>query len=222
MEANTEVYHVRSIHPKTVAPILDDRRNVNSFYANGHGRMVAPGPQKTAPGEMRASAVDRSPFPALDTVGEIGRTCTQSYGVFPNWVSPLSERTIPPLLFWPTSIRTCKFEVWTMYHGAAEEPANLPLPNIWTTPDGSDLGQVLQEDTQFGEAIQKSMESRGFVGVPLSYQEARIYHWNQWADRLIGIENIPEELRVAQVIGDEWLMPNDPRVAEIEGQVSAG
>ena len=42
MESNTEVYHVRSIHPKTVAPMLDDRRNVNTFYANGHGRMVAP------------------------------------------------------------------------------------------------------------------------------------------------------------------------------------
>ena len=62
--------------------------------------------------------------------------------------------------------------------------------------------------------IQRSRESRGFQGVPLSYQEARIYHWNQWADRIIGVENIPEELRVAQVIGDEWLMPNDPRLEE--------
>ena len=55
------------------------------------------------------------------------------------------------------------------------------------------------------------MQSYGFKGVPLSYQEARIYHWNQAADRLIGIENIPPELRVAQVIGDEWIYPNDPR-----------
>ena len=28
---------------------------------------------------------------------------------------------------------------------------------------------------------------------------------------LEGIENIPPELRVAQVIGDEWIYPNDPR-----------
>jgi len=47
--------------------------------------------------------------------------------------------------------------------------------------------------------------------VPLSYQEARIYHWNQAADRMIGIENIPPELRVEQVIGDEWIYPSDPR-----------
>jgi hypothetical protein len=46
----------------------------------------------------------------------------------------------------------------------------------------------------------------------LSYQESRIYHWNQAADRMIGIDNVPTELRVAQVIGDDWIYPNDPRV----------
>ena len=35
MEANTETYHVPSIHPKTVAPVVDHRRNVNTLYANG-------------------------------------------------------------------------------------------------------------------------------------------------------------------------------------------
>ena len=62
----------------------------------------------------------------------------------------------------------------------------------------------------------KSVESYGFKGVPLSYQEARIYHWNQAADQMIGIENIPEELRVDQVIGKEWLHPNDPRLAFLD------
>ena len=109
-----------------------------------------------------------------------------------------------------------------MYHGQGEGGLSPDeLPNIWTNADGSELGQVLQEDTQFGLAIQKSMESAGFEGVPLSYQEARIYHWNQWADRIIGPENIPAELQVGQVMGDEWLMPNDPRIAEMN-EVSAG
>jgi hypothetical protein len=56
------------------------------------------------------------------------------------------------------------------------------------------------------------MESPGFKGVPLSYQEARIYHWNQNADRMIGSDKIPEELKVQQVLGDEWIFPNDPRL----------
>ncbi len=207
MEANTEVYHVRSIHPKTVAPILDDRRNVNTLYPQGHGRMIAPRPKSADDPSNLLS--QRAPWVEMDTVGEIARTCTQSYGVFPNWVSPLSQWTIPPLLFWPNGINKCRFETWTL----APDWGDGVKPDLWTQNNGEALSPVLQEDTEFGEWIQKSVESYGFKGVPLSYQEARIYHWNQFADKMIGIDNIPEELRVAQVIGQEWMYPNDPRVA---------
>ena len=205
MEANTEVYHVKSIHPSTVAPALDDRRNVNTFYPNGHGRMIAPRPK----GGNMQSAIELPELPEIETVGELGRTCTQSYGIFPNWVSPLSHRAVPPLLFWPLAIDKTLFEVWTM----APDWGDGEGPDYWTENNGERLTQVLLEDTEFGVWIQKSMESYGFRSVPLSYQEARIYHWNQQADRVIGIESIPPELRVEQVIGDEWIYPNDPRVA---------
>jgi phenylpropionate dioxygenase-like ring-hydroxylating dioxygenase large terminal subunit len=209
MEANTEVYHVRSIHPDTVAPILDDRRNVNTLYPNGHGRMIAP----TPPGKSNMEAVEISPDIAqIETAGEIARSCTQSYGLFPNWVSPLSQFAIPPILFWPNGINKCRIETWTM----APQWQEGMKPDMWTENDGKELCQVLIEDTQFGEKIQHSMESRGFEGVPLSYQEARIYHWNQAADRMIGIDNIPDELRVQQVIGDDWIYPNDPRIAQLD------
>ena len=208
MEANTEVYHVRSIHPDTIAPILDDRRNVNTLYPNGHGRMIAPTPK----GKTSLDAVDVPDSVAeISTVGEIARTCTQSYGLFPNWVSPLSQFVIPPLLFWPNGINKCRVETWTM---APQWPEG-HKPDLWTVNEGSELCQVLVEDTQFGEKIQRSMESHGFEGVPLSYQEARIYHWNQAADEMIGPDNIPEELRVQQVIGKEWIYPNDPRIAQL-------
>lgn len=218
MEANTEVYHVKSIHPATVAPILDDRRNVNSFYRHGHGRMIAPNKIQIEERDNES----RGGLPEIESVGEIARTCTQSYGLFPNWVSPLSHRAIPPLLFWPTSINTTRFEVWTMCGDWGDGPMPEGIKNMWTSEDDTELSQVLKEDTQFGPRIQRSMESKGFKGVPLSYQEARIYHWNQWADRLIGIDNIPEELRVAQVMGDEWLAPNEPRLAQIGSNVAAG
>ena len=38
----------------------------------------------------------------------------------------------------------------------------------------------------------------------------------QAADRMIGAENIPPELPVEQVIGDEWIYPNDPRLAQMD------
>lgn len=213
MEANTEVYHVRSIHPQTVAPILDDRRNVNTLYPNGHGRMVAPVPKtmlaSNDPNASRRASALTATRNEFATVGEIARTCTQSYGVFPNWVSPLSPWAIPPLLFWPNGINRARLETWTF----APDWGDGPAPDMWTENSGEKLIQVLLEDTEFGAWIQKSVESYGFRGVPLSYQEARIYHWNQFADRMIGVDNIPPELRVEQVIGDEWIWPNDPRVA---------
>ena len=46
------------------------------------------------------------------------------------------------------------------------------------------------------------------------------YYWNQAADRMIGIDKIPPELRVEQVIGDEWLYPNDPRVELMEQELA--
>ncbi len=206
MEANTEVYHVKSIHPTTVAPVLDDRRNVNTLYPNGHGRMVAPRPAgKNSAMSLPASSNE------IDTVGEIARTCTQSYGIFPNWVSPLNHLVLPPLLFWPLGIDKCLFETWTM----APDWGDNPAPDIWTENQGEQLVKVLQEDTEFGKQIQRSVESWGFTGVPLSYQEARIYHWNQAADKMIGINNIPETLSVKQVIGEEWIYPNDPRLEQV-------
>jgi hypothetical protein len=119
-------------------------------------------------------------------------------------------------MFWPNGINKTRFEVWTI----APDWGDAPAPDMWTVNNGETLAQVLLEDTEFGAWIQKSMESSGFRGVPLSYQEARIYHWNQMADRIIGVDNIPEELRVDQVIGSEWIYPNDPRLAEV-GQVLA-
>ena len=58
---------------------------------------------------------------------------------------------------------------------------------------------------QFGDGIQKGVESYAFGGVPLNYQEARLYHWHQSVDEIIGIENIPPELRVTPVIESGWI-----------------
>ena len=217
MEANMEVYHVPFIHPGTVAPLVDHKRNVNTMFPGGHARMIAPGPRETNREHMRL--LDSPPeWKSIETVGELGRTTTQSYTMFPNWVSPLSNFFIPPLIFWPTSLNTTRLELITM----ALDWGDGPEPDLWTVPDGKggrEMSPVIQEDTQFGEAIQKSMESDGFKSVPLSYQEARIYSFHQTCDKMIGLDRVPAHLAVEQVIGKEWVWPNDPRVAQMNRQV---
>ncbi len=218
MEANMEVYHVPFIHPETVAPLVDPKRNLNTFYPNGHARMLAPAPRNTDRAHVRA--VDSPPeWQEIDTVGELGRTATQSYTLFPNWVSPLSNYFVPPLVFWPTSLTTTRLELVTM----APDWGDGPAPDLWTVPDetqpnGRGMSAIILEDTQFGEAIQQSMQSEAFRSVPLSYQEARIYSFHQQLDRIIGANRVPASLRVEPVIGEEWVWPNDPRVAQMRAE----
>jgi len=218
MEANMEVYHVPFIHPETVAPLVDSKRNLNTMYPNGHARMLAPPPKTTDREHVRA--VDSPPeWQQIESVGELGRTCTQSYTLFPNWVSPLSNYFVPPLVFWPTSLTTTRLELVTM----ALDWGDGPEPDLWTVPDaskpnGRDMSPIILEDTQFGEAIQHSMQSAAFKSVPLSYQEARIYKFHQSCDQMIGIDNVPEHLRVEPVIDDQWVWPNEPRLTQMQSE----
>ena len=60
---------------------------------------------------------------------------------------------------------------------------------------------ILDEDLQFADKIQKSVESKGLRGFPLNYQERRIYHWHEELDRRIGAKDIPDRLRVRERLG---------------------
>lgn len=201
MEANMEVYHVKSIHPQTADLSLDYRGNVNTLYPGGHSRMVAPGRE----GKTRSSYVAQNAhLPQIPTVGEIGRTCTQSYHIEPNWVSPLGPMLFPVLNFWPQGLRETKYEIW--WFGA--DWGTGPVPAEWRQQIEW-FNIVITEDTQFGDWIQKSVDSYAFKGVPLCYQEARIYHAHQNMDHVIGENKIPAHLRADPVLTEQWIHPND-------------
>jgi phenylpropionate dioxygenase-like ring-hydroxylating dioxygenase large terminal subunit len=204
MEANLEVYHVPSIHGRTVAPVLDAKRNVNTFYPGGHSRMVAPIP------EGHAQPAWRSKWPEIATAGEIARTCTQSYSMFPNLVMPLNQFVIPPIQFWPDGLDQCIVETWTMAPDWGSSPTN--GPDMWTENNGAQPSLVLREDIEMSEAIQAALDPGTSKDIPLSYQEARIYYSHQCADAAIGRQNIPAELQVQPVLNATWLHPNEPRL----------
>ena len=208
MEANMEVYHVKSIHPNTVDAGLDYRKNVNTLYNRGHSRMVAP-----TPPEVLAATQKPDHIPEIEGVGEIARTCTYSFHVEPNVVTPMSPTVFPMLFFWPDGLRQTKYELYWIGADWGEGD----MPQEWK--DQIDyFNIVITEDTQFGDWIQKSADSAAFKGVPLCYQESRIYHAHESIDRTIGLNKIPEHLRVDQVLGEDWIFPEDSkrRLAEYE------
>ena len=60
---------------------------------------------------------------------------------------------------------------------------------------------IANEDVALLETVQHSMESGYFRGVKIGYLEQGIYWYHEAIDRAIGVENIPENLRVRQLMG---------------------
>jgi len=193
LDAFLEVYHIKSIHEHTVDRFLDHRGMVITLWPKGHSRMITPNsrPDWKDPGTIG--------MPRIDSVTEIPTNNNVSYMIYPNFVMPASDTGVPLLQFWPTGDRSCR--VVSTWIGPDYDP-EAPNP-LWATRI-KNWERILYEDLQFGPQIQESLESKGFRGMPLNYQERRIYHWHEELDRRIGLNVVPAEARVEQVLAD-WV-----------------
>jgi hypothetical protein len=193
LDAFLEVYHIKSIHQHTVDRFLDHRGMIVTLWPNGHSRMVTPNsrPDWKDPGTIG--------MPKIDTVTDLPANNNVSYQIYPNFVMPPSDSGIPLLQFWPTGPRSSR--VVSSWIGPDHDPEN-PHP-MWAKRIAN-WERILYEDLQFAPQIQESLESDGFRGMPLNYQERRIYHWHEELDRRIGLNQVPPEARVEQVLHD-WV-----------------
>ena len=189
LDAFLEVYHLKSIHQDTVDRFLDHRGTTIALYRRGHSLMVTPNrrPDWVDPGTVGMRRIE--------TATVISSRNNPSFNFFPNLVVPVDPTGCPFLLFWPTSDTTMRIEC----HWFAPDWGGGPLAERWKARIAN-FDRILEEDLQFAGAIQESVMSRGFTGIPLNYQERRIYHWHAELDRRIGPERIPEELRVPPLL----------------------
>lgn len=195
IDAFLEVYHLQSIHQKTVDRFLDHRGTFITLWPNGHSRMVTPNsrPDWIDPGTIG--------MPKIPSVTDVPANNNVSYLMYPNFVMPASDSGIPLLQFWPTSDRTCRVvSTWI----APEHDVDNPHP-LWEARLAN-WERILYEDLQYAPQIQESLESKGFRDIPLNYQERRIYHWHEELDRRIGLNRVAQETRVEQVLED-WVEP---------------
>ncbi len=185
LDAFFETYHLKSIHRQTVDRFLDSRGTFIRLWRNGHSMMCTP--------HRRADWKDPGAvgMPVVETADEIFASQNPSYLLYPNLVTPPSATGTPFLTFWPKTARTMIVDVhWFGPEGSQGH-------EMWETRM-SNFARILEEDTQFAPRIQESVETAGFTGMFLSWQERRIYHWHEELDRRIGIERIPAGLGVAR------------------------
>ena len=202
-EAFLEVYHFRHIHSRgpNGESALDNRGAAMGLIPNGHSRMVTPfaSMNTKALGMSDWSDFKRTlvpPFIDIETVNPLIRSTSSAYSIFPNLITPIAAYGFPFLLFWPLDKKTTRLD-WI--HWGPKDWDGDELPPHWQKRMDQ-FDEIMEEDTRNMAPMQRSLESPAMRGVPINYQERRIWHLHEQIDRTIGIERIPEKLRVAQLL----------------------
>jgi phenylpropionate dioxygenase-like ring-hydroxylating dioxygenase large terminal subunit len=192
-EGFLEVYHAKTIHANTVAEVLDPRGAVMQLFPNGHTAMVTPYSEKVlATGRDSVAGLPR--IPDLDP---IYWTTNPAFGIFPNLITPLEAAGFPFLLFWPLAIDRTRLDI--VWFGA--DWADNERPDAWNRRL-SHFDVIMDEDLKNLEPIQRSIEAAAHSGIPLNYQERRIWHVHTSIDQMIGPDRIPTELHVPNLLKD--------------------
>ena len=189
-DAFMEVYHINTIHPRSVSQTLDYRGGVMALFPNGHTRMVTP----KFPQAIAARGDARTAAPCVPGANDLIRDTNVAYGVFPNFITPLDTIGFPIITFWPEDVGTTDI-VWEWF-----APENQRESDPFWSAMLPGFDAVMGEDFMNLAPMQKSLESPGLRSIPLSYQERRIYHLHEEIDRTIGREKIPAELRVEPLL----------------------
>lgn len=184
-----EAYHFRFLHPGTTDRIFDNKGTSIHLWRNGHSLMLSP--------NKREDWVDPGTIgmPEMTAATTIERSHNPSYTIFPNFVVPISTTGMPAIAMYPTGLRSSAMEVLWFAPGWGDGPR----PELWEKRIAN-FDRIVDEDIQFAEPMQDTVESPGFTGVPLSYQERRIYLWHEELDRRMGVDWIRPDLRVKPLL----------------------
>ena len=206
-EAFLEVYHFRHIHSHDGVSVLDNRGAAMGLYPNGHSRMVTPFSRQSIERVGMAAwddwhHLDQTPYPTIDGVPAMVDCTSSAVSLFPNAIVPLGRIGFPINLFWPIDKDTTRLE-WIYYALPPDGEDHFDpeqLPEHWQHRRNT-YNQIMAEDERNMAPMQRSMESPALRGIPINYQERRIWHLHEEIDRVIGVERIPEELRMQQLLG---------------------
>lgn len=190
VDGNIETYHVPYVHADTAGPILDEQKTGQWLLPNGHSRMLckfrAPLPKKLPTGRFNGDT----------SIAELG---IYSFHIFPNlslvFGGPATCFLITSLPVKDAGSGTCSYQ--TVFISPQERT---PETEKFVDRDVAFNWEVLLEDLAALGASQKSIEAGGIDTLRLQYQERRLRYFQEEIDRRIGVENVPEALRLEPVM----------------------
>lgn len=185
LDAFQEVYHINVLHPRTVGAMLDHSAATMGLMPNGHSRMCV---------QITGADIDTEPEGGWPD-GEVYRRSSVAQTLWPALNVPWTATSARFILFWPRSVNECEVEVL----GLGADWGEGPLPPERVAANAQ-FDHILEEDVSNLESIQASLSSGAFTGMLLNYQERRIYWSHEEIDRVIGVDRVPPELRVAQCL----------------------
>lgn len=192
VDANIETYHVNTVHRNSAGRVLDQVSTGIQLLGNGHSRMLI-----TVREGM--PLIGAQPFPAVfEQLGDLPDSGTFSYHVFPNLsIVFVGKGFVFLITNWPKPDGTSSYHVhWcSSVRPDTEDGRRTNDKFIGFNQD------VLFEDLTVLPGIQTSIDTGAVDVMNLSYQERRIYHVHEAIDRTIGVERIPEAMRVPALLG---------------------
>jgi phenylpropionate dioxygenase-like ring-hydroxylating dioxygenase large terminal subunit len=204
-EAFLEVYHFRHIHSHDGVSVLDNRGAAMGLYPNGHSRMITPYSKQNLERVGLSSwddwrHLDQHGMRTIDGVPGMVDCTSTAVSIFPNTIIPLGRIGFPINIFWPVGKDTTRLD-WIYYALPPDGEDRFPdeLSEQWKARRAV-YNQIMSEDEMNMAPMQRSMESPALTGIPINYQERRIWHLHEEIDRIIGPDNIPPELRIEPVL----------------------
>ena len=192
VDANIETYHVNTVHRNSAGRALEQSATGIQLLRNGHSRMLIRFQEHVA-------ASVEMPFPSIvNGVGDLASSGTFSYHVFPNLsIVFFGGGFLFFITNWPTTASTSTYHVHWCSSVPPTDDAGRTLNRTFVDMNEA----VLFEDLSVLPGMQQSIDAGAIDSLTLSYQERRIYHVHEAIDRAIGVERIPNALRVAPVLG---------------------
>lgn len=185
-----EIYHVATVHAKTLAPYLNSQSFVIALFANGHMRF--------ATRKKKGDSIFDQQLYKPDNVADVFSECTIALPTFPNTFFALDPGGFSLQSFWPAGPDKSIMEVRLMGWDVDTEADK----QHWQAMNGI-VRNILSEDLCLFSSIQRSLTQGTIPHLTFGYQERALYWFEEELDRRIGIDSIPESQRVAQVLAGQ-------------------